>query len=388
LAEYKDVAQSTVSASVSIQGDRGEAVSRVYTEAEADGLTEDDLLRGWRLDPAEWQIIDGSLAVNRWHTSAWNSEAKEFEQVWNHQYKARIRRRVELIFADLPTAPKGCARCNTRKAGRQSEKWPRSKFPITYHVVIGDTQVKPGVPNDHLFWIGRYIREEFRGKRTKIIHLLDHWDMPSLSSYDMGKGAAEGRRVKDDIEAGNRGFEVLDEAMGDDPDWEFHATYGNHENRITRYVNDNPELAGFLSLDNLIMPERWQRHGFLEPVDIDGIAYSHYFYNKNTGKPLTGSVESRIKEIGSSFVMGHQQGLALGFHHAVISGKQRIGVVCGSSYYHDEDYKGPQGNFHDRCIVVLNEVEDGSAYPMPVSLDYLCRRFEGHRLSEHEGRVL
>lgn len=337
--------------SVTIEGDRATAVSKVYDEATATAMSHDDLLRGWALDPAEWQIIDGSLVVNRWMVSAFSRKTETFTESWNYQYKARIRRRVELVFADLPTAPKHCARCSTRRAGKQAQSWPRSKFDITYHVVIGDTQVKPGVPNDHLLWIGRYIHEEFRGKRTRIIHLGDHWDMPSLSSYDQGKAAAEGRRVKDDIAAGNRAFEVLDEAIGEDPDWDFHFLFGNHEDRVTRYVNDNAELVGFLGLEHLVTPARWERHGYLEPVPLDGVHYAHYFYNHNTGKSLTGSVEGRIKEIGHSFVMGHQQGLAIGFHHA--AGKQRLGVVNGSSYYHDEDYKGPQGNHHDRCIVVL-----------------------------------
>ena len=55
------------------------------------------------------------------------------------------------------------------------------------HVVIPDTQAKPGVPTDHLRWIGQYIVDEFRDLPIKIIHLGDHADMPSLSSYDKGK---------------------------------------------------------------------------------------------------------------------------------------------------------------------------------------------------------
>ena len=54
-------------------------------------------------------------------------------------------------------------------------------------------------------------------------------------------------------------------------------------------------------------------------------------------------------------------------------------------YQHDESNKGPQGNAHWRGIVVLNDVEDGSFDPMPVSLDYLCRRYAGHRIADHTG---
>src|SRR5690606_33924432 len=128
---------------------------------------------------------------------------------------------------------------------------------------------------------------------------------------------AEGARVKADLEAGNRAFEILDEAMGDDPLWEKHFLFGNHEDRITRYVNEHPELEEFLSLDNCVTPPSWQRHDFRDVLWLDGVAYSHYFYNPNTGKPLGGeSIETRLKQVGHSFVMGHQQGLKMGMHYA------------------------------------------------------------------------
>ena len=47
------------------------------------------------------------------------------------------------------------------------------------HVVIGDTQVKPDVPIGHLRWIGQYIVDQFHKQDVSIIHLGDHWDMPS-----------------------------------------------------------------------------------------------------------------------------------------------------------------------------------------------------------------
>ena len=76
------------------------------------------------------------------------------------------------------------------------------------HVVLPDTQVKAGVPTDHLRWIGRYIWDQFHDKpNVKIIHLGDHWDMPSLSSWDApGSKDMEGRRYMEDVEAGNEGI--------------------------------------------------------------------------------------------------------------------------------------------------------------------------------------
>ena len=74
---------------------------------------------------------------------------------------------------------------------------------MTRHLVIPDTQVKPDSNFDHLYWAGRYAAAT---KPDVIIHLGDHWDMPSLSSYDVGKKSFEGRRYVNDIEAGNEGM--------------------------------------------------------------------------------------------------------------------------------------------------------------------------------------
>lgn len=260
------------------------------------------------------------------------------------------------------------------------------------HVVIPDTQVRPGVPTDHLRWVGRYIVDQFADRpNVKVIHLGDHWDMPSLSSYDKKGGKKmEGRRYVEDVRAGNAGFALLNRALEDfnygrrrrgGQEWwpERHFLFGNHEERIVRAAADDAQLDGLLTLDSLDT-RGWQRHLFLEPVLIDGIAYSHYFYNPMTGRPFTGTIENRIKHVGTSFTMGHQQN----FLHGVRPVLNRLehGLVCGSCYLHDEDYKGPQGNAHWRGIVVCHEAQDGGYDIMQVSLNYLCRRYEDCELTD------
>lgn len=261
---------------------------------------------------------------------------------------------------------------------------------VRTHLVIPDTQVKPGVPLDHLDWIGRYIVEQFWGDDLVVIHLGDHWDMPSLSSYDHGKRQMEGRRYLMDIDAGNQGIERLDaplnkrnarEARLHQRQWwpERHLLRGNHEDRVTRAIDLEPKLDGVLSLDHMLSPG-WIVHPFLERVDLDGVWYSHYFYNPMTGNPWGGTIDNRLQKVGHSFVMGHQQTLLHGTRY--VGDQQQHGIVAGACYLHEEDYKGPQGNAHWRGIVVLHQVEDGEFDPMFVSLDYLARRYEGMRLNE------
>lgn len=245
------------------------------------------------------------------------------------------------------------------------------------HCVIPDVQAKPGVPLDHLEWAGKFIAD----KRPDVIVCIgDFVDFPSLSSYDKGKVAMEGRRYKADLAIGKKAMDMLMGPILAEPDYspELHFLKGNHEDRVDRVASENPNLHGFLSSDDLEFEQwGWQVHEFLEVVEIDGISYSHYFYNPNTGNPYGGTnLETRLKTIGTSFTMGHQQGLSVAIRD-LPNGKRQRGLVCGSFYQHQEDYKGPQGNSHWQGIVMKHEVCNGNYDLMEVSLGFLKRRYGG-----------
>jgi hypothetical protein len=156
---------------------------------------------------------------------------------------------------------------------------------LATHLVIPDTQSKPGAPSDHLRWIGAYICDR---RPDVVIHLGDHWDMPSLSSYDREKLAMEGRRYAEDIEKGNADLDLVTapirKAMLRDRKWRPRLVLlrGNHEHRIVRAAEDNPHLDGALGCHDLESPG-WETHDFLDPTWIDGVAYCHFFANPMTG---------------------------------------------------------------------------------------------------------
>jgi hypothetical protein len=157
---------------------------------------------------------------------------------------------------------------------------------------------------------------------------------------------------------------------------------GNHENRIDRAAEADAQLTGLLSLDLLNVTDwGWEQHPFLERVDIDGVIYSHYFYNPMSGRPYGGRAHTRLQTVGHTFTMGHQQ--TLDYALRFVNGRSQHALIAGACYLHTEDYLGPQGNSHWRGIVVCHDVEDGSYDPMFVSLQYLCRRYEGRPLSDY-----
>src|SRR4051812_13971284 len=110
------------------------------------------------------------------------------------------------------------------------------------HLVIPDAHAKPGISNERFEWLAKYILIK---KPDTIVCLGDFADMPSLSSYDVGKKSFEGRRYKDDIksvkDAMNKLMSPIDEfnkqaALAHKVRYKprLVLTLGNHEDRINR----------------------------------------------------------------------------------------------------------------------------------------------------------
>jgi len=250
--------------------------------------------------------------------------------------------------------------------------------------LVPDTQIKPGVPTEHLRAYGNYIVAK---QPDVIVHIGDRWDMPSLSSYDKkGSRSFEGRRVIADIKAGNDAMDLFLSPIKEYNEKKRKAKekqykprmvfcMGNHEHRIKRAVEADPALEGMLSYDMLNL-EGWEVHDFLEIVEIEEVLFSHYFVNplSLTKGVLAGTIDNKLQKIGRSFVMGHQQTLQFGTHY-LNDGTAHIGLVAGAFYQHMEDYMGPQGNHHWRGAVMLNQVEEGKFDPMFLSLEYLVKKW-------------
>ena len=243
------------------------------------------------------------------------------------------------------------------------------------HFVIPDRQMKAGVPLEYNVWIGKSIRDY---KPDAVIDIGDNSDLPSMSSYNpLGSKAREGQRLKNDIDASNEGERLLNKGMGNFRPKERYRFRGNHENRLLRYIEANPVLDGLIGLE-MLDDEGWEiipySNGSPGIKVIDGVSYAHFFANPMTGKPISGTITNRLAKIGCSFVQGHQQGLLQG-NVQYANGQIRHGISAGSCYLHDEDFKGA-ANAHWRGVIVLNEVRDGQFCEMPLTLDYLCRKYE------------
>ena len=253
---------------------------------------------------------------------------------------------------------------------------------MTKHFILPDCQIRPGDDVQFLRKIGQYIVEK---KPNVIVCLGDFADMPSLSSYDVGKKAYEGRRYRNDVIASDLAMYEFFKPINDYNEQQRRngkkqykprmvLTLGNHENRINRAVNNDPKLEGILSVDDLhYQLYGWEVYDFLDVVIIDGIAYSHYFVTGVAGRAAS-SAAAQFRKTNMSCIAGHQQGLQIATSSRA-DGARLTSIIAGSCYEHDEDYLGPQGNKHWRGCLMLHEVDNGQFDLMPVSLEYLNKKY-------------
>lgn len=247
-------------------------------------------------------------------------------------------------------------------------------------IVIPDTQCKPDQSTEYLRCIGEYIAVK---RPDVIVHLGDHADMPSLSSYDKGKKSAEGKRVVRDIQAAISGMNAMLEPVkraqeASEGFWKPRMVMclGNHDgSRIQRHVEANPELDGLLSTDSLRYKDMgWEVVDFLVPIVVGGVTFVHYTSNPFTGKPMGGTAANILKAFGTSVIQGHKQTLDVATR-TLHTGQQQWSIVSGACYPFDESYRDAMANKHWRGLLVLHNTDKGNFDPMFVSLEYIIGRF-------------
>jgi hypothetical protein len=249
------------------------------------------------------------------------------------------------------------------------------------HFVLPDVQAKPGNNFTFLTNIGKYIVDK---QPDVIVCIGDFADMASLSSFDVGTKAYEGKRYTKDVDASHEAMDAFLSPLNN-----YNAqqrkngkkqykprrvlTLGNHEQRILKAVNKDAKLDGLISIDDLEYEKYgWEVYPFLHTVIIDGVAYAHYFVTGIAGRPAS-TAAAQLRVVNMSCVAGHQQGKQIAYAKRG-DGATLTSIIAGSCYEHDEDYLNVQGNLHWRGAFMLHEVDNGHFDEMWLSLNYLNNR--------------
>jgi hypothetical protein len=248
------------------------------------------------------------------------------------------------------------------------------------HLIIPDSHAHPQHHNKRAEWLGKLINDI---KPSVVIHLGDSADMPSLSSYDRGTKAFQGRNYRADIDAhldfNERLWGVVRSAKRKLPYRYFFE--GNHEHRIKKAINLQPELDGAISFDDLELgryyDEVTEYNGRSPGVrEIDGIQYAHFFISGVMGKSI-GGAHPAYSILGK----GHGSATAGDLHllsyecQTGIGGRRLQGLVAGCYQDYNSDWAGEANKLWWRGVVVKRNVEDGNYDPQFISLAALKKEY-------------
>jgi hypothetical protein len=211
----------------------------------------------------------------------------------------------------------------------------------------------------------------------------DGADMPSLCSYDRGKKSFHGRTYQADINAHldfqDRLWSPLRARKKRLP-----RTYyliGNHDQRINTAINLQPELEGVIGLHDLELREWYDEIVYYNGsspgvIQLDGIAYSHFFTSGVMGRPVGGEhpATSLLSKQFQSCTAGHLH-LADWSIRTNATGTKIMGCVCGVFQDYDANWAGEANKLWWRGVVVKENVENGCYDPSFISLDRLKKEY-------------
>ncbi len=245
------------------------------------------------------------------------------------------------------------------------------------HLVIPDAHSDPAVPNQRFDWLGAAIVDI---QPEVVIDIGDFGSFSSMGKFDRpGSLQSEGRRYSEDIDAYIDAQSRIRYAIEKCPDYKpkLIRVLGNHEHRIVRAVEDNPQqFQGNLGLRDLMSAEfGWQQHDYGQPVDIDGIRYVHHFMRG--GRPF-GCTEygclQLAKSEGTSSVFGHTHKKAYA-EWADSMGFRRFSINVGCYFTHWERYAGTDNSRWWAGLVVIRDIRDGFGDVEFMSMDTVQRRY-------------
>lgn len=188
-----------------------------------------------------------------------------------------------------------------------------SKFSTKTVLLVPDTHAMPGDKLDRFDNLMAYLNgKDIR--LSKVVHIGDLWDFASLCTHDMESPEWHHRSLSDDIQAG---FEALDKIISiahafGGADIEF--IEGNHEDRYNKWMQSDNRLktSDFpKTVHQLIKTKRptikLKYHRFLQPANIFGAIFQHYFVSGVMGRPQGGEhhANNLLKSQHSSCICGH-----------------------------------------------------------------------------------
>lgn len=254
---------------------------------------------------------------------------------------------------------------------------------MTTHLILPDQHAHPDFNNERADWAGKLIADI---KPDVVVNMGDAADLSSLSAYDKGKASFQGKNYQADIESHldfqERLWSPIRKLKCKLP--RRVVLEGNHENRIKRAIDLDPQLGGdkyglsFKDLDfdkhyQNVVEYKGQTPGI---ITIDGVSYGHYFISGVMGRPIAGvhHAASLIAKNYCSCTAAHSH-LVDWSVKSNSQGKYIMGLVAGVYQDYDAEWAGHVNDLWWSGVVIKRNVEDGVYSPEFISMESLKKAY-------------
>jgi hypothetical protein len=248
------------------------------------------------------------------------------------------------------------------------------------HLVIPDPHAHPNFHNKRADLLANLIIDL---RPDAVICMGDGPDMPSLCGYDRGKRSFQGRTYRADIDAWldfqDRMWAPVKARKKRLPD--SYYIEGNHDERIERAINLQPELDGAIGFKDLQLDYYWKevvRYDGRTPgiLCLDDINYAHYFVSGVMGKPIGGErpANALLTKQYLSCTAAHSHTLDFCVR-TTASGKKIQGLVAGCFLDYRADWAGVCNDLWWSGVIIKRNVEGGHYDPQFVSLQALKKEY-------------
>lgn len=247
-------------------------------------------------------------------------------------------------------------------------------------VIVPDQHAHSNHNNDRADWLGNLIKDL---RPQVVINMGDAADMPSLSSYDKGTRAFQGRSYKADIDAH---LEFQDRMWHPLRKTKKKLPYkvvleGNHEFRTERALDLSPELTGTIGFSDYKFDDYYDRvvryeGGTPGVFEIEEILFAHYFITGVSGRPMGGEhpAHTLITKNKMSSCCAHSH-LYDYCSQTNINGKTHNGLVVGCYQDYINDWSGNIGKLWRSGITVLRNVDKGDFDVQFISINTLRKEY-------------
>lgn len=241
-------------------------------------------------------------------------------------------------------------------------------------LVVGDVHISAGQNVSRADLLGKAINI-LQPKRVLFIGDLMTFDC--FSEWDKDKRKKmEGRRYSLEIAKGREFLErVRSHSRNHEPEDGYLLCEGNHEDRVRRYIDSNPELDGALNYLSDI-----GFHGrvipYKEYYKIAGVDFTHVPINE-AGKPIGGkyAVHRALDLHEGSVVFGHTHKLATASMHRHGSAHLSQALNVGCFFEHIDEYAVGSVTSYWRGLVFVDHYKNGRFGWTPISMGKLKKQF-------------